>query len=47
MKPLPKPRPKPVVTMFLKPSFVMLAHAQGLQVAVTAQVPTARSDRQS
>ena len=30
---------QPVVTMFLKPSFVMTAQSSGLQVSVTVQGP--------
>jgi len=29
----------PVITMFLKPSFMMTAQGNGLQVAVTVQAP--------
>lgn len=32
------------VTMFLKPSFMMTAQGNGLQVAVTLQLPIARPD---
>lgn len=35
---------QPVVTMFLKPSFMMTAQGNGLQVAVTLQLPVARPD---
>jgi hypothetical protein len=35
---------QPVVTMFLKPSFMMTAQGNGLQVAVTLQPALARPD---
>ncbi len=33
---------QPVVTMFLKPSFLMTAQGSGLQVSVTLQQPVER-----
>ena len=33
---------QPVVTMFLKPSFLMTAQGSGLQVSVTLQQPSER-----
>ena len=35
---------QPVITMFLKPTFMMTAQGNGLQVAVTLQLPIARPD---
>lgn len=40
----PQPITKPVVTMFLKPSFMVTALPSGLKVAVTLQAPAARPE---
>lgn len=37
------PKPPPVVTMFLKPSFSVTAQSSGMLVAVTAQAPVVRN----
>ena len=41
MNPQTTPGPQ-LVTMFLKPSFVMTAQSNGLQVSVTLQAPSER-----
>jgi hypothetical protein len=38
------PQTQPVVTMFLKPAFMMTAQSNGLQVAVTLQPTLARPE---
>ena len=44
MNPQTTIKTQPVVTMFLKPSFMMTAQGNGLQVSVTLQMPIARPD---
>ena len=44
MNPQIRLKPRPVITMFLKPSFSVTAQSSGLKVAVTLQLPVARPD---
>ena len=37
MNPQTNSQPQPIVTMFLKPAFMVTAQSNGLQVAVTLQ----------